>query len=134
MTYKVETVVVRWATAVSALAALLLGPSVAASAHAQLLTSNPAVSATLVKQPKMVTLVFDDDLIELAGGNQIVVTTAANKHVEVGVTKVSGATISVALKSALATGKYQVQWKALSADGHPITGTYFFYLKLAKKK
>ena len=134
MPLKTVSVVARWVAAVAALSALVLGASVAANAHAQLLTSNPAVSATLAKQPKLVTLVFDDDLVDLAGGNQIVVTNSARKHVESGATKVAGATISVALKSALATGKYQVQYKALSADGHPITGTYFFYLKLAKKK
>ena len=134
MSLKTETAVIRWVAAVAALTALSLGPTLPANAHAQLLNSNPAVSATLAKQPKLVALTFDDDLVDLNGGNQIMVTNSANKHVELGATKLSGATLSVALKAGLTTGKYQVVYKALSADGHPVTGTYFFYLKLAKKK
>ena len=134
MTFKRKTAIAIAAVAVSA--SMLAGGISAAPAfaHAQLLTTNPAVSSTLAKQPAKVTLVFDDNLVDLAGGNQIVVTNAAQKHVESGATKLDGATVSVGLKPGLANGKYEVQYKVISDDGHPVTGTYFFYLKLAKKK
>jgi methionine-rich copper-binding protein CopC len=134
MTFNRATAIAITAVAVAALTAI--GPVAVspARAHAQLLTNSPAVSSTLTKQPKQVSLVFDDDLIDLAGGNQIVVTNAAQKHVESGATKLDGATVSVGLKPGLANGRYEVQYKVISDDGHPVTGTYFFYLKLAKKK
>ena len=132
MTFKRATAMALSAVAV---AVLTLVTSVApASAHAQLLISNPAISATLTKVPSAVTLVFDDDLIDLEGGNQIVVLNAAKKHVEQGTTKLVGATLSVGVKPGLPTGKYQVLYKVISNDGHPVTSTYFFYLKIAKKK
>jgi methionine-rich copper-binding protein CopC len=132
MTFKRATAMALSAVAV---VVLTLVTSVApASAHAQLLISNPAISATLTKVPSAVTLVFDDDLIDLEGGNQIVVLNAAKKHVEQGTTKLAGATLSVGVKTGLPTGKYQVLYKVISNDGHPVTGTYFFYLKIAKKK
>ena len=134
MTFKRATAMAITAVAVAALTAI--GPVAVspALAHSQLLINSPAVSSTLTKQPKQVSLVFDDDIIDLAGGNQIVVTNSAQKRVDIGATKLEGATISVALKTGLVTGKYQVQYKAISADGHPVTGNYFFYLKIAKKK
>lgn len=106
----------------------LIGSS-PARAHAQLVSSNPKVSAVLYVAPKSVTLTFDDDLIAVAGSNQIQVLDAKKQRIDRGSTKVSAATISVALKSNIAVGKYQVVYRVLSADGHPVSSSYYFYLK-----
>ncbi len=117
---------------VLALAALvpsvLLGPGVPAFAHAQLLVSSPAVSQSFKVAPTVVSLQFDDDLINLPSGNQIVVLDPLSSHVETGAVKLAGATLSVALKKLTSYGKYQVLYHVVSADGHPVSGSYFFYL------
>lgn len=104
-----------------------------AHAHAQLLVSNPRVGATYYKPLKLVKLVFDDDLINLAGGNAIVVTDPKKRHLETGECTLQGATLTTYLKSFKLYGKYLVTYKVISNDGHPVTAQYpFYYLK--KKK
>ena len=103
-----------------------------ANAHAQLVSSNPKISATLYKLPTQIALTFDDDLIELASANIIEVINPKNIKIQTGLTLVSGATLSVKLKPGTALGRYKVVWRALSADGHPVSGYYYFYF--AKKK
>ena len=106
----------------------LIGSS-PARAHAQLVSANPKISAVLYVAPKSVTLTFDDDLIAVAGSNQIQVLDAKKQRIDRGATKVTAATVSVALKSNIAVGKYQVVYRVLSADGHPVSSSYYFYLK-----
>jgi methionine-rich copper-binding protein CopC len=103
-----------------------------ANAHAQLVTSNPRISATVYKLPTQVSLTFDDDLIALGGSNVIEVLDPKNKKIQSGATSLSQATISTKIKPSTILGKYKVIWRALSGDGHPVSGFYYFYL--AKKK
>jgi methionine-rich copper-binding protein CopC len=103
-----------------------------ASAHAQLVTSNPRISATVYKLPSQVSLTFDDDLISLEGSNAIEVLDPKNKKIQTGATVLSQATISIRVRPSTILGKYKVIWRALSGDGHPVSSFYYFYL--AKKK
>ncbi|MDE2410065.1 MAG: copper resistance protein CopC [Actinomycetales bacterium] len=118
----------------AAIAATLVsfGSAIPAQAHAQLLASNPQVSATLYQSPKAVTLTFDDDLLLLENGNQIQVRDPKRRVVDLGNSAAMGATVSVSLKKLTVWGKYSVAYHVISADGHPVTGSYSFYL--AKKK
>ena len=94
--------------------------------------SNPRVGSTVYKLPTQVQLNFDDDLIVLGDTSDVVqVTDPKGKRVDVGLSAVSGATLSVKLKPSLILGKYRVTYRVISADGHPVSGTYPFYL--AKK-
>lgn len=109
-----------------------LGSALPAQAHAQLLASNPQVSATLYQLPKAVTLTFDDDLLLLENGNQIQVRDPKRRVVDLGNSAAVGATVSVSLKKLTVLGRYSVAYHVISADGHPVTGSYSFYL--ARKK
>jgi methionine-rich copper-binding protein CopC len=109
---------------------LLVMQTAPAEAHAQLISSNPKVSATLYKSPTTVTLTFDDDLIDLASANLIQVFNSKNKRIDRAGTKLNGSTMSTALLANLPVGKYRVTYRVLSADGHPVTATYYFYLKM----
>ena len=104
-------------------------PSAPAFAHAELLISTPAVGATIYTSPKMVSLTFDDDLIDLQDGNQIVVTDPKNKRVDIGDSVLQGSKLSVQLKKFTLLGKYEVTYHVISNDGHPVTGQFPFYLK-----
>jgi methionine-rich copper-binding protein CopC len=103
-----------------------------ATAHAQLVSSNPGISASLNKIPTQITLTFDDDLIAMPGANVIEVLDPKSKKIQTGATATTQATISVKLKPSTLVGKYKILWRALSADGHPVSGQYYFYL--SKKK
>ena len=104
-------------------------PSAPAFAHAELLVSSPAVGSTLYTAPSSVSLTFDDDLIDLPNGNQILVTDAKNMRVSIGVSILQGSKLSVQLKRINLLGKYLVTYHAISNDGHPVTGQFPFYLK-----
>jgi copper resistance protein C len=103
-------------------------------AHAQLLVASPGISQTLASSPGKVTLTFDDSLIDLAGGNQILVTNSDGQQVQTGPSLLSGAQLSVLLKPSLSDGKYQVIYKVISNDGHPVASSYFFYVTKTKIK
>jgi methionine-rich copper-binding protein CopC len=111
---------------------LILSGGVSAHAHAQLLVSNPRIGATLYKAPTAVVLTFDDELIDLAGGNEIVVLDPKKHQVQNGLTQLNGATLKTPLKKVKLYGKYTVIYKVMSFDGHPVTSKFVFYF--AKKK
>ena len=111
-----------------ALGLMLITP-VPVEAHAQLVAATPKVSAVLYKSPTAVSLTFDDDLIDLSGSNQIVVKNAKGTIVSIGRTKLSGASVQVVLKPKLPYDRYTVIYQVLSADGHPVSGSYYFYLR-----
>ena len=113
---------------------LIISGGVSAQAHAQLLVSNPRIGATLYKAPTSVALTFDDDLINLAGGNEIVVLDPKKHQIQNGLTQLSGATLKTALKKVKLYGKYTVIYKVMSIDGHPVTAKYLFYFAKKKKK
>jgi methionine-rich copper-binding protein CopC len=113
---------------------LVISGGVSAHAHAQLLVSNPRIGATLYKAPTAVVLTFDDDLIDLAGGNEIVVLDPRKHQVQNGLTQLNGATLKTPLKKVNLYGKYTVIYKVMSVDGHPVTSKFLFYLAKKKKK
>jgi methionine-rich copper-binding protein CopC len=112
----------------------LWGSSGPASAHAQLLVSTPKVSSTLYVAPKVVTLTFDDDLLALESGNQIEVRDPKKRLVSLADSRVVGPTLSASLGKLTTYGKYSVAYHVISADGHPVTSTFFFYFMKKTKK
>ena len=75
------------------------------------------------------SLTFDDNLINLGGNsNQIEVTDPKGVRLDSGTSLVSGATLSVALKPDTIIGKYEVTYRVISADGHPVSNSFPFYL------
>ncbi|PZR53558.1 copper resistance protein CopC [Xylanimonas oleitrophica] len=96
-----------------------------ASAHDRLLSSDPADGATLDAAPASVTLTYSAEL--LPTGAQVVVTADGT---DVGVTdvQVAGTDVVAALPAGLPAGAYEVAWRVVSSDGHPIDGTTTFTL------
>ncbi len=106
----------------------------AASAHSQLTSANPKQKAVITVMPKKVVLQFNEDLIILEPGNQLKITDPKGKAVHSGSVTVLGNQLSVGLRTSKVLGKYRVSYRAISADGHPITGKYEFTLKAKPKK
>jgi methionine-rich copper-binding protein CopC len=106
------------AAIVVAVIALFAAP---AAAHAELKKSTPAKDST-VQAPSEVSLVFTER-VQLA---RVKVSDAAGKDFQSGTPRVTGDTVTQALSGGLASGRYEVAYRVVSADGHPVEGTVPF--------
>ncbi|MBD3914272.1 copper resistance CopC/CopD family protein [Nocardioides hwasunensis] len=112
------------ATALVALA-LVLGLSAPASAHAELIGTDPAEGAVVDAAPGTVTLTFNEAVRLTA--QEIAVYDAAGGAVP-STASAGGTDVRVELTDAAAMtdGTYVVSWNVLSGDGHPISGALTF--------
>ena len=77
--------------------------------------------------PTQVRLTFDEDLISIGSSNQIVVKSPNGSVVSKGKTHVNGSIAAVFLAKLKVFGKYRVTYRIVSADGHIVSSSYFFY-------
>ena len=108
--------------------ALVVGASLAtpatASAHAELVSSEPANGATLDALPSEIVLTFSENVGKPAG---LSVVSADGTVLEAGELEVIDDTMRLPLAAAPATpGHYLVSYNVTSADGHPIGGELHF--------
>ena len=118
-----------------ALTALMVGfGSVGASAHAELTGSNPIADSVIGMLPPTVELTFGEPLMVVEGSeaaNQITVTKADGKRIDVRTTTVADRVASVALDTSAGEGVYTVAYRVVSEDGHPIEGKFKFEVSVA---
>jgi copper transport protein len=104
---------------------VLLLPAIA-SAHAELVTSEPAADAVLARPPERVRLSFSEPIepdfftLEVYAANQ----TRVDRN-DARVPPDNVASLEVTL-SDLRPGAYTVVWRVLSIDGHVVRGTFSF--------
>ena len=125
----------RWSV-VCAVVALLAGGAARGRAaellHATRVSSEPAEGGSLERAPERVRLVFSDpidgDLSRLllvsSDGAKIRLTSRGdpnNVH----------AVIAPAPTPTLGNGAYRLFWRIVSADGHPVDGSFVFYIGVA---
>ncbi|BDZ41703.1 hypothetical protein GCM10025865_10020 [Paraoerskovia sediminicola] len=103
---------------------LLLGAAGPAAAHDQLLESDPADGATVDLPPDAITLTFSDSVLEVSP--EVIVETADGTDVADGDPRVEGADVVQPLAADAGAGDYAVSWRVVSADGHPIDGSFEF--------
>ncbi len=94
-----------------------------ASAHNGLVSTVPATGAALDRTPAAIVLTFDEPAIAL--GTQIVVTGPTGR-MNAGAPELLDSTVSQPLLPGAPAGRYTVDWRVTSADGHPITGQFAF--------
>ena len=112
--------------AIAVFAAIALVPARTASAHAELLSSDPPAGAQLVTAPFVVTLRFNESVTFLAGSIRVIdASGAAVEGVGAPIHPDGAATASARLPP-LADGGYVVAWNVVSADGHPANGAFTF--------
>ncbi len=104
-----------WATAVSV------------QAHAQLLESDPAPGSTLASPPTEIRLTFNEPIgaesrLSLFN-NAFYAQTGVESFVDP-----QNPNQLVATLPPLARGIYNVNWTAVSADGHPVSGSFRFQI------
>jgi len=115
--------------AVLAVLTLLLGAA-PASAHATLLSSDPAEGEVLPEAPGDVTFTFDEPVV--LSENSVQVFDAAGDPVESSAGS-RDAVVTAELPGDLADGTYVVTWRVVSTDGHPITGSLTFSIGAPSK-
>ncbi|OLT29861.1 hypothetical protein BJF79_40170 [Actinomadura sp. CNU-125] len=92
-----------------------------ASAHTALTGSDPAEGAT-VAPPSEIVLEFANPVTL----PQVVVTDESDARHELGKPESVDENVRQPLKAPLPNGDYTVGWRAVSPDGHPISGTFEF--------
>jgi len=119
--------------AVAALAgALLLAALTAAGpawAHATRIGGNPADDAEVAQSPPKVSATFNETMqSEFAA---MTVIGPDGSQWEQGAPTVDGAVISVAVRAGAPAGTYTVNYRATSADGHVVTGSWSYRVTAA---
>jgi len=101
---------------------LAIGAVSVASAHAQLLSTEPADSAILAAPPAAVTLEFNEPVspltVSLIGPDGMPADLLA---------AASGSErITIALPQTMSNGTHVLSWRVVSTDGHPVAGASIF--------
>ncbi|HLI50379.1 MAG TPA: copper resistance protein CopC, partial [Thermomicrobiaceae bacterium] len=115
-----------YAALVLAIIFLSLITAATTSAHAYIVRTSPAADATIQTPPAAIDIWFTEPI--QAPPHAIVVTGPSGNQLQQGQAKVSSSDsteLTVPIKSG-ANGTYTVEWHAISADTHPVGGTYQF--------
>ncbi|MFJ6987198.1 MULTISPECIES: copper resistance protein CopC [unclassified Streptomyces] len=112
-------------------AAALTLPATAppAAAHTGLDARSPASGATLAGPPPSVTLTFTDAMTQRYA--RVAVTGPDGTSAATGDPAVRGRTVTLPLDPAAPAGRYTVGYRVVSADGHPVAGSYTFTVTAA---
>ncbi|WP_053163499.1 copper homeostasis periplasmic binding protein CopC [Pseudomonas sp. P1.8] len=108
--------------------------SAVAQAHPKLVSSTPADGES-GPAPAKIELHFSENLVTQFSGAKLIMTDMPGmSHSPMGMkASVAGSvdpkTMVVTPASPLPTGTYKVEWRAVSSDTHPITGSVTFKVK-----
>lgn len=119
--------VARVLTLVAGTVAVLTLTSTAAEAHAVLEATNPQAGTEIEQLPAQITLSFGEDVTINDRSLQVVSpdgsrVDARSVHHPAGI----GSQVAVAIPATLPQGSYTVVWRVVSADSHPVAGTFTF--------
>ncbi|MDQ1653214.1 MAG: copper resistance protein [Cryptosporangiaceae bacterium] len=105
----------------------VVGAADPASAHSQLLGTEPARGATATQPLRSLRMTFNEPI--LARFSRILVTGPGGATYSTGhLTRVDNVVTQALLPTR--TGNYTVAWRIVSADGHPVSGSYPFRVDL----
>ncbi len=103
---------------------LALGTGIA-SAHATVESSTPADGQSLPASPSEISVTFNEPVSTASGG--LSVLNADGTHVDAGKSQVTdGRTLVTEIPQPLPDGTYVATYRVLSADGHPVSGSFLF--------
>lgn len=124
MSLRAHVVVMALLLAAAAFTTMLAAGS--ASAHAALVSVEPAANAALTAGPARVSATFNEDLQTTFAAMTVVgpdgnLWTAGDPHVH-------GTVVSVGVRPLGPAGNYTVNYRVTSADGHVVAGSWSFRL------
>lgn len=100
--------------------------TVPAYAHDSVASTSPSDGATVTTNPGKVSITLTQAPDTKLPGSNVIKVTAPDGHVvSTGDITAEGPTLSIAADIDH-PGKHTVDWRAVSADGHPIEGTFAF--------
>jgi methionine-rich copper-binding protein CopC len=105
-----------------AIAAQVLA-AVPASAHDELVSTDPAPGSTVATVPSVVVLTFAEPPLTLGLGVDV---TGPGGTVSAGAPTLSGSVIRQSIRSGAPAGTYTVRWRVTADDGHPVSGSFTF--------
>jgi len=107
--------------------AAIIGVSAPALAHSDELKTSPVAGATVDAGRIPVTLTFGEELLtgDESISHEVVVTNEAGEIIPALCAHAEGFDLSTAA-AIDQPGKYTVTWRTVSADGHPVDGTFDF--------
>ena len=108
-----------------AVAAIIVASATPVFAHAVLLQSSPTAGQVLLKSPREVSLRFDEQVEASLGAVRLY--DSRGRRIDTGATtKPSAQVVAVPVRSTLPGGAYVVTWRVISADSHPVQGSFTF--------
>lgn len=111
------------------LIAVLVLPLPAAQGHTALLSSNLQSDSSFQELPQTISLIFNEDLMTISGKEINSLTLVAPDKSELTVEGISivGAQLSAPLPTVdFMAGVYSLKYRIVSADGHPVEGSFTF--------
>ncbi|HWJ70391.1 MAG TPA: copper homeostasis periplasmic binding protein CopC [Sphingobium sp.] len=119
-----------------AAAALLLGPAAPGWAHPKLVSSTPAANAT-VASANRIALTFSERLMAPLSGAELLMSGMPGQasHAPVKISgfrtamEADGKSLVLTLAKPLPAGTYQLNWHAVAADTHRVTGSLHFTVR-----
>jgi len=115
-----------WLLAAGCLLLGVLAPLTGASAHASLASSAPGDGDVVQDLPPAVQLTFGEAIATPA---YVVVRDPAGHEVAEGEPDVVDAVVTQPVVGREAAGEYTVDYRVVSADGHPVSGTLTFAVR-----
>ena len=119
----------RLITIFAAAAAVLLLGVAPAQAHSMLIGSTPAADATVASSPDGIELEFNQPINTAFA--TVTLTDSSGTQRGSSEAIVDAERVRLAIPEPLTAGEYTVGYRVVSADGHPITGSYAFTVTAA---
>jgi len=106
------------------LATSFIGAAVPASAHADLVSTDPVDGSVVESAPESITLNFNSAILDSTA--ELAVSNSAGELVTGVVTESAQTSVTAAWPAGLPGDTYKVAYRVVSEDGHPITGSFSF--------
>ena len=111
-------------------AAIIIATATPVFAHAVLLQTTPTAGQILLKPPRDVTLRYNEPVEASLGAIRLY--DSSGRRIDTGATtKPSAQVVAVPIRTTLRAGAYVVTWRVISADSHPVQGSFTFQVGTA---
>src|SRR5690606_16577698 len=116
------------AALIAAMLSTVVGPAGTTFAHTSLVSSSPADGDVVAEPVSEIELVFSESVEPVANGFEVFMPDASIVRVQP-VTD-DGITCRLEFDPPLGTGDVGVKYEVISADGHPVGGSFSFAIEL----
>jgi copper transport protein len=97
--------------------------------HASLLRSTPAANSHLAKPPESIRLVFSEQIVPSLSQITIGRPDGGSTQLQLATDPHDVHTLVARIMSRLPSGRYKISWHVVSSDGHPVGGSFSFFIE-----